>query len=237
VVAVSFYSPGIGRWTTRDPIEEGGGTGLYDAFANCPIGAFDAQGLYECRSEGFAAHDPWYGIWPIFPPAVSGSGVSAGCNAWLSHWGSAIRPYPKAICNSGVPDTHITIAARSPCCRRYRVTCTVVYSGETGQEKPAGLPPNRGTQAHLIVNNLGLIGDWKSVATAGADSIWRAKLVKTMSVTQEVQIGPSWATLVRVMPVITAGTREGSDTGRWRGGYLSEYSSARCSLSEIGPCN
>jgi hypothetical protein len=117
------------------------------------------------------------------------------------------------------------------------VTCTVVYNGEAGQETPAASPPNRGTQVHLIANNLGQLGDWLTVAAPGADSIWRAKLVKTMSVTRVVQIGPSWATLVRVMPVITAGTREGNDSGRWRGAYLNEYSSARCSLSEIGPCN
>jgi len=191
-----YYSPGLGRWASRDPIGETAGASLYAAVANFPTGAVDAQGLYECRSEGFAARDPAYGmLW-----GESESGVSPSCNASFSHSGRALWASwlsASAICNSGFPrDTHITISARSPCCKRYRVTCTVVYNGEAGQEKPAGSPPNRGTQVHLIVNNLGQLGDWPKVAAPGADGIWRAKVVKTMSVTQLIEIGPSWATLV-----------------------------------------
>ena len=42
-----FYSPGLGRWLNRDPIEEEGGENLYGFCDNDPSGAIDPIGL-EC---------------------------------------------------------------------------------------------------------------------------------------------------------------------------------------------
>jgi RHS repeat-associated protein len=39
-----FYSPGLGRWINRDPIEEDGGLNLYAAFANDPVNKWDEYG-------------------------------------------------------------------------------------------------------------------------------------------------------------------------------------------------
>lgn len=45
------YSPGLGRWLSRDPIGERGGLVLYIFAANCPVNAFDCLGLTtgKCR--------------------------------------------------------------------------------------------------------------------------------------------------------------------------------------------
>jgi uncharacterized protein RhaS with RHS repeats len=39
-----FYSPSLGRWINRDPIEESGGLNLYAAFANDPVNKWDEYG-------------------------------------------------------------------------------------------------------------------------------------------------------------------------------------------------
>jgi len=41
-----YYIPAIGRWPSRDPIEEQGGKNLYEFVGNLPIGHFDCDGLY-----------------------------------------------------------------------------------------------------------------------------------------------------------------------------------------------
>jgi len=39
-----YYSPRLGRWLTRDPIEEEGGLNLYDSYSNDPINSIDYLG-------------------------------------------------------------------------------------------------------------------------------------------------------------------------------------------------
>lgn len=49
------YSPGIGRWTSKDPIGERGGWHLYAFLRNCPLNACDPIGLsaekFHCCDE------------------------------------------------------------------------------------------------------------------------------------------------------------------------------------------
>ena len=40
-----FYSPGMGRWLNRDPLEEEGGINLYAAMGNNPVNGVDEYGL------------------------------------------------------------------------------------------------------------------------------------------------------------------------------------------------
>ena len=42
-----FYSPGMGRWINRDPIQEDGGINLYAMVSNNPISSVDDYGLYR----------------------------------------------------------------------------------------------------------------------------------------------------------------------------------------------
>jgi len=46
------YSPELGRWPSRDPIEESGGINLYAFVGNDPIGRWDRLGLLECDNTG-----------------------------------------------------------------------------------------------------------------------------------------------------------------------------------------
>ena len=47
-----YYSPDLGRWISRDPMEEEGGKNLYLIVFNQPINGYDVLGLM-----------PWYDIW------------------------------------------------------------------------------------------------------------------------------------------------------------------------------
>ena len=40
-----YYNAGVGRWFSRDPIDEAGGLNSYDLIANSPINAFDLLGM------------------------------------------------------------------------------------------------------------------------------------------------------------------------------------------------
>ncbi len=42
-----FYSPQIGKWLSRDPIQESGGINLYQFVRNQPVNLFDAYGLFS----------------------------------------------------------------------------------------------------------------------------------------------------------------------------------------------
>ncbi|TWT45690.1 tRNA(Glu)-specific nuclease WapA precursor [Phycisphaerae bacterium RAS1] len=46
-----LYDPRTGRWMSRDPIGESGGTHLYSAFRNGPIGYIDMLGASPCPSD------------------------------------------------------------------------------------------------------------------------------------------------------------------------------------------
>src|SRR5574344_728805 len=42
-----YYSPALGRWLSRDPIEERGGLNLYGFVGNDPVNKWDVLGLYD----------------------------------------------------------------------------------------------------------------------------------------------------------------------------------------------
>lgn len=58
------YSAGIGRWISRDPIEEAAGTNLFAYVGNTPIGRSDPTGL-QFAPPGFPDYTPW--DYPNFP--------------------------------------------------------------------------------------------------------------------------------------------------------------------------
>ena len=49
------YEPGMGRWLSRDPIEEEGGFNLYAFLNNDSVNAFDALGLWKATPESSGA--------------------------------------------------------------------------------------------------------------------------------------------------------------------------------------
>ncbi len=52
--ANAFYNPSTGRWLSRDPSQEEGGTNLYGCANNNPLNEFDPLGLMSAKC--FAAH-------------------------------------------------------------------------------------------------------------------------------------------------------------------------------------
>ena len=69
-----YYSPELGRWLSRDPIEEAGGVNLYNIINNTIISEWDVLGLLSFK---------WYGNW-------GGPGWAGGC--WVKDGWSRDRP-------------------------------------------------------------------------------------------------------------------------------------------------
>ena len=60
-----YYDPGVGRWLSRDPIEERGGVNLFRFAANDAVGSWDVLGLQENYVNQTAA--AWAAIKKAFP--------------------------------------------------------------------------------------------------------------------------------------------------------------------------
>ena len=56
-----FYSPGLGRWISRDTIEEQGGLNLYGFVDNDPVNWFDTLG--DSKSNGGDDSSTWKDFW------------------------------------------------------------------------------------------------------------------------------------------------------------------------------
>ena len=68
------YSPRLGRWLSRDPLEENGGENVFCFLANIPIGLVEILGLYPGMMLGtFDPANP-YGD-PFSPDPFSGAGL------------------------------------------------------------------------------------------------------------------------------------------------------------------
>jgi RHS repeat-associated protein len=64
-----FYNPSVGRWMTRDPLEESVGINLYEFVLNNPVNIIDPEGLTTCK-----------GTWRI--KGVRHEFFSRGCLCW-----------------------------------------------------------------------------------------------------------------------------------------------------------
>ena len=98
---LAFYSPQLGRWTSRDPIEEKGGNNLYRFCDNDPVNKFDPKGedvyLYTGNNTGNPLNDNFHqtvavDVWSDGCPArkVGVRGFSFGYNGeWKWNWPSS----------------------------------------------------------------------------------------------------------------------------------------------------
>lgn len=68
-----YYSPGLGRWPSRDPIEEQGGINLYGMVGNDPVNFIDIAGLtgWGPMSNVPPGHNPMTGA-PMNQPGIGG---------------------------------------------------------------------------------------------------------------------------------------------------------------------
>ncbi len=102
-----YYSPELGRWLTRDPIEEDGGDNLYAFCGNCPVNAVDAYGTttipfraHRIRSflnanlEDYAAEEAY----ELYKEIIQGGKYLEPLAAqlmgnWLKGEGKQVNPY------------------------------------------------------------------------------------------------------------------------------------------------
>ncbi len=74
-----FYSPGLGRWINRDPIQENGGVNLYAMVANNPVNSVDIYGLEDLSIYGGDwGVEGWgwtYKALNPYPPAYGGKNL------------------------------------------------------------------------------------------------------------------------------------------------------------------
>jgi RHS repeat-associated protein len=84
-----FYSPELGRWVNRDPIEEMGGINLYGFTSNQPIDEIDVLGLSES-----AALQALQRAWQDYQTAM------AAAQAALQRYYAAVSAGEKGACNA-----------------------------------------------------------------------------------------------------------------------------------------
>ena len=57
-----YYSPELGRWLNRDPIEERGGVNLYANVGNDAVNRLDLLGLADCGCKTVDANGKWHDV-------------------------------------------------------------------------------------------------------------------------------------------------------------------------------
>jgi RHS repeat-associated protein len=82
-----FYSPAIGKWITRDPIEESGGINLYAYVLNNPVNLIDPWGLQSGSIAFRPEYDPG---WNEFGGAGGGAGAGIGLGIGIGLGGIAL---------------------------------------------------------------------------------------------------------------------------------------------------
>ncbi|MGO8931773.1 MAG: RHS repeat-associated core domain-containing protein [Limisphaerales bacterium] len=87
-----YYNASTGRWLSRDPIEEGGGFGLYVLVANQPVNRSDRYGLDMVLREHF---------WMLFIPPAHGTNAGLLGLTWFQAF---------------APQTAVYNGLEGPCC-------------------------------------------------------------------------------------------------------------------------
>jgi RHS repeat-associated protein len=97
------YSPRLGKWANRDPIEEAGGENLYGFGYNNPIYYVDALGLADLKysSEGKAYVDAHRPHFYYIDRIVDESGKRSSPVSYVFQMVRQKNPCPGGICNSG----------------------------------------------------------------------------------------------------------------------------------------
>ena len=81
-----FYNPEMGRWVSRDPIEEEGGIALYVSCSNNPTGRIDGLGedWLDCTAECIEAEDPINAVWSKVVQSVLAGSINKSWAAKLA---------------------------------------------------------------------------------------------------------------------------------------------------------
>ena len=126
-----YYHPDLGRWISRDPIEESGGVMLYEFCRNDAVSKKDILGLaLEMKSEGIAGVDPR----PRMTATISKSGATDSLNAYYSIKAAAGGWFgwpDNGICNSTskygsneASPSYVRGWIKDDKCGEYTITCS-----------------------------------------------------------------------------------------------------------------
>jgi len=89
-----FYSPQLGRWINRDPIEEAGGVNMYQAMGNNPVNWIDPSGLliWVCSRPTKAGLFNHAYIYDDVTKTCCGMGSTSQCSEKGPNGGDSCRP-------------------------------------------------------------------------------------------------------------------------------------------------
>lgn len=251
--ASAFFNPTVGRFASRDPIEETGGAAIYAFCANDSIYRVDALGLafgnpvpgavtvggMEYESEGYRFTDFRLTTWVYGDE----SGRKNSLDAWF--WGISM-PWNSQVCNSGelsppsgdkpAYPSHVTSFVKGtafnkgPCCVRILFDCKVTFSASYwGSVMPRRGRIVPGNNSHIL--NHGMNGAMNSSETRRPDGTYAGQMSFTVSHAEEKEIRPNTNLEVYHAYVpINLETR-----GRFSGGF-SERMNASCTTSFKGLC-
>ena len=109
------YTPTLGRWLSRDPIEEGGGFGLFVFIINAPVRSADSLGLQMAPPGWPWPTDPSQPFPPAPPPTPKRKKPAVNpCDDYKSFYKSFL-PTPTCMCNcKPIPD-HYPERAQKVC--------------------------------------------------------------------------------------------------------------------------
>ena len=240
-----------GRWLSRDPLGEGGGINIYGFVLNSPTGNVDPLGLdhntpscslifgdLAYSSEGRAYRDP--DIFVNFPYVVGGSAIwysresgnRSDPSAYYSQTAFGLRG---GLCNSCTPNPSSFVKAygvnRGCCCVRVAFTCSAAF---VGIKYGGAIIPTTGRP---IPANATVVGHLLGQAVTSADT---RQLNLSTSFVTSISVFSKSVSLEKNMPSNKAvplyelsapiAFQVGS------GGGFSEFMSASCSASIVGPC-
>ena len=139
------YSPRLGKWANRDPIEEAGGENLYGFGYNNPMYYVDALGLADLKysSEGKAYVDAHRPHFYYIDRIVDESGKRSSPVSYFFQMVRQKNPCPGGICNSGgTGDSSSFVVATvknvSKCSLEVECRCSISYASVTFAPQKVG---------------------------------------------------------------------------------------------------
>jgi RHS repeat-associated protein len=153
------YDPAVGRWLSRDPINEQGGINLYQYVKNMPIEAIDPLGLTpdefgwfdagmaDGEHHGWAEDTNWLIFHPTCPAGQKVNQVKIIYNSWEGGWGTVLNLFK----NPGagfVPDPTTNLLVQNVNCDGKPTTVNVWENSRFAGSFALSIYPNRYNYKH-----------------------------------------------------------------------------------------
>ena len=154
-----YYSPSLGRFINRDPIEEQGGINLYSFVGNNSINAWDYLGMYEISAELQARYDAIYAATWWLDDGMDGQDYLEA-STWASNYAvTGTGNYNAENSGAGAPSTHQVNAnlrkfnALPPAVQDQVLRDLGVQMGTSGSAPNSGSGPNPSSRGDSTLGN------------------------------------------------------------------------------------